>query len=51
MFDSIITQENDRRLLKYLTCLDDKLYLDTIDIEKGMDPEDETEGFAGSCVE
>lgn len=51
VFDSIITEENNRRYLKFLTCLDDKLYLDTIDIEKGMDKGDDTEGFAGSCVE
>lgn len=49
--DSIIVKENGKKLLKYLICLDDKLYLDTIDLERGLDKDDEMEGFAGSCVQ
>ena len=48
VYDSIITLENGKRLLKFLTCLDDKLYLDTIDLERGLDKNDEMEGLVGS---
>ena len=46
--DSMIVLDNGKRLLKFLICLDDKLYMDTIDLERGLDDDDE--GFVGSCV-
>lgn len=48
VYDSIIILENGRRLLKFLSSLDDKLYSDTIDLERGLDKDDELEGHVGS---